>query len=142
MDTNQLDYSKSELETLGNKMKSFSPVTHREAALAISNDEESFLKFIADNDPAQAYRLLHESPAPLVVGETASFVPDKARVEGEFKLLLVKKDWNTLNHVISRFVVNTNAKNYTGNMQLIKSLQDLKVILPTEKGLMFNVQLS
>ncbi len=131
-----------ELVTLAQKIKTKSPVTMREVALTIVNDEETLLKYIADNDPVQAYRLLHESDAPMVVGVNANFVPNTNRVEGEFKLLLVKKDFKTINQVVSKFVINMKAKNYTTNSQLLKAMEDMKAIRSTNDGYMFNLILS
>jgi hypothetical protein len=132
----------AEFQSLLQKKQKNAPITLREAALVIANDEETLLKFMVDNDLAQVHRLLHMSDAPLVVGETASFVPNKARVEGELNLLLTKKEWDTLNQIASQFVWNPKSDNYTTNKGIVASLQDMKVLTCNDAGCKLNVKLS
>lgn len=124
------------------KVKQFSPVDIQDISTIIANHEESLLKFMADNDYIQVYKALHESDSPLVIGENASFTPDRARVEGELEMLLAKKDYKTLNEIISKFIVNPNTVNWTTDRALLACLNDDGVLKATDDGYKFNVKLS
>ncbi len=124
------------------KGKVKAPVTYREVAVAIANHDETALKYIADNDPIQVYALLHQSDSPLEIGKNAKFIPNKERVEGELKLLLIKKDFDTLNDILSKFIVNTNTQNYTTNQQIMKSLEDIGALSFVGGKYIINARLS
>lgn len=128
MDTSQ-EYQQVLKKIQGNKALSY-----RDIAVAVANDPDTLLKYLSDNDPIQCYRLLHQSDSAMVIGQNANFTPDKARVDGEFKLLLIKKDYNTLNQVVSNFVVNPSAQNWTTNQNVIKNLQDIGVLMAVNNG--------
>lgn len=130
----------SEAKILEQKIRQHAPVTYREVALVIATHEQTLLKFLADNDPAQVYRLLHESDSSMVIGNGASFIPNKKRVEGELKLLVVKKDYAVLNDIISKFKINRSAQNITGNTRILKELQNIGAIKETDGGLVFTVK--
>lgn len=131
----------TEFQEVLRKQKAGIPVSYREVAVIIANDEHSFLQFLADNDFPQVYRLLHHEPdSQLVVGETAKFSPDKKRVEGELRLLLDKKDNQTINSVIDKFVFNPNTRNVTSNAKVLECLRDIEAIKATPEGNVFNVR--
>ena len=132
----------SEYNTVLQKKQMNAPVSYREIAVAIANHEETLLQFLADNDPNQVYALLHRSDSPMTVGENATFIPDKKRVEGELKSLFVKKDFATLNDIVDNFRINTSAKNYTANANVISSLCDIDAITMTPTGYRFNLTFS
>lgn len=134
-----MDTSK-EFRQILEKKQTGSPINVREAAVAIANDEETLLKYMADNDPSQLYRLLHQSEAEMFIGKNAAFIPDKKRVEGELKLLLVKKDFKTLNDVVSAFRIDRDTMNYTNDSKLIKALEDIKAINFENGTYAFNVR--
>lgn len=116
------------------KQKLGAPVNVRDVAVAIANHDQTLLKFLADNDYKQVYRLLHESDNPMLIGVNAGFMPNKKRVEGELGLLIAKSDADTLNKILSEFVVNTNANNYTTDQQLLTSLREIEAIKSTSLG--------
>lgn len=129
-----------EFQKVLEKRKTFAPITYREAAVAIANDEQTVLKFMADNDYAQVYRLLHMNDSALVVGENAPFTPSKERVEGELALLLMKGDQKTLDDVISKFVLKPDTTGYTSNQKIIDSLKDIGALVYGDKGYMFTLR--
>lgn len=128
-----------EFQEFLDKKASGTPLNLRDIASAVGEDEQTLLKFMVDNDYEQVWRLLHMSDAPLVIGKTATFVPNKARAEGEIHLLFVKKDFNTLNQVITQFVLKPNTNNWTSDQALLQCLEDNGTIKPTQSGYMFNV---
>lgn len=116
------------------------PLSYRELAILIACEEPRLLKFIADNDPIQAYKLLHISDAPMVIGHNADFAPNAKRVDAEFYNLLKKKDWNTLNQIISAFRVNMNVNNYSTNQNILRELRNMGALVMTPNGEKFNLQ--
>ncbi len=124
------------------KSKIGAPVTYREVAVTIANDEKSLLKFIADNDPVQVYGLLHRSDAAMTIGKNANFLPDAERVKGELALLLAKKDFATLNDILAHFKVNNTAKNYTSNQKVLASLSDIGATSFKDGSYKFNCSIS
>lgn len=142
MAENSINIFGNELANLQKKINSHSPLTYREVALMIGNHEETLLKFLSDNDYQQLYSLVHHSDAPMTVGNGASFVPNKARVEGELKLLLDKKDFATLNDIVSKFRLSPSV-NYTGNSQLISEMVNAGLLKTDNTGkYYFNVKMS
>lgn len=132
--------SSIEFKEVLRKQATGTPVSYREVAVAIANDEHTLLQFIADNDPVQAYNLLHHSDAALVIGENAKFKPDAKRVAGEFNLLLAKKDLPVLQSIIDEYVIKPDTANYTSNQKVIDSLCDIGAISATDEGYKFNIQ--
>lgn len=123
------------------KQASGSPVTIGDLAARLDNEEEALLHYITENDFPQLWRLLHHSDAPGTIGQGMSFTPDKNKAQGELKLLLVKRDFNTLNDILKHFRVNMNTKNYTTNPELIREMELLQTIVMDKDGkYKFNVQ--
>jgi len=131
-----------ELQTVLEKRNLNAPVTYREVAVAIANDEPSLLKFIADNDPVQVYGLLHSSDSAMIIGKNAKFIPDASRVEGELNLLLIKKDFKSLNYILENFKINNTARNYTASKKILDSLADINAISFANGNYKFNLRLS
>lgn len=136
MDTSQ------EYKSLLEKKARGIPVTVRDIAVAIGNDKETLLKYMADNDFMQVYKLLHLSDSPMIIGANAAFVPSKKKVETELKSLLIRKNYKVLNQIIDHFVVNMKAGNYTSNQELIRALCDIQVLKSAPEGYEFNVNFS
>lgn len=124
------------------KVNDFVPVDWDDIAVLISNNDEELLRYVAKNDYKQVYKLLHSGKSNLEVGKNASFIPSFERVSGELKLLLVKKDFGTLNELLKNFVIDSKANNYTADLRLLKALESQGTISSTDKGYILNVQIS
>jgi hypothetical protein len=124
------------------KKRNGSPMTWPDLAARIDNEEEPLLHYMVENDFPQLWRLLHQSDAPGTIGQGMTFTPNKQRAEGELKLLLVKRDFNTLNDIIKHFRINMNTKNYTTNPDLIRTMEQFQTIVMDKNGYKFNVKIS
>lgn len=127
----------TDFATVLRKIKTGEPGNFRDMAVAISEDPtgHTLLQFMVDNDYTQVYSLLHHNDnAPMVIGKNAPFTPDKTRVEGELFMLAEKQDFNTLNQIISDFVLNPTTPNYTTNPKLLTSLTGMQSIQGNNAG--------
>lgn len=125
------------------KQRAGSPVDFGDLAARLDNEEEALLHYMVENDFVQLHKLLHHSDAPGTIGQGMSFTPDKSKAEGELKLLLVKRDFDTLNSILNRFRINMNTRNYTTNPNLIREMELLQTIVMGNDGrYKFNVKIS
>ncbi len=134
--------SKGQYDRFLAKQRSGSPMDFGDLAARLDNEEEPLLHYMVENDFPQLWRLLHHSDAPGTIGQGMTFTPDKNKAEGELKLLLVKRDFTTLNDIIKHFRINLNAKNFTANPELIRHMELLQTIAMDKNGYRFNVKLS
>ena len=128
MDTSQ------EYQKVLQKKEIGAPLSWRELAVYITNQPDGILMYIADNDFAQAYTLLHHSDSVMRVGAGANFFPEKGRVIGELKALLAKEDVATLNDILSNYKINLKAGNITSNNNMVTALRDIDAIKPGADG--------
>jgi len=125
------------------KKDSGSPMHYEDLAARIDNEEEALLDYLIQNDFPQMWKLLHASNSPDSIGNGLGFTPDKKRLEGELKLLLVKRDYDTLNDIISNFKINLRTQNFTVDPSLIREMENLQTIVVGQDGLYkVNVHLS
>lgn len=129
-----------EFKAVLSKQKTGSPVSYRDVAVAIACDEQTLLKFLTDNDYVQVYKLLHQTNAPLSIGNNAGFIPNKKRAESELHLLQVKNDTTAINDIVSNFRINLNTENYTTQQDIINNLSGMGVITMTDTGYKFNLK--
>ena len=125
------------------KKESGSPMGYEDLASRLDNEEEALLDFMVENDFPQMWKLLHASGSPDSIGSGLGFTPDKKRLGGELKLLLIKRDYKTLNDIISNFKINLRTQNYTVDPSLIREMENLQTITVGEDGFYrISVQLS
>ncbi len=123
-------------KTLKRKQAVNAPVNIRDLAVRIDNEEDALFDYILKNDPEQVNKLLHESDAPFFIGQNASFIPSPQRMLGELKQLQIKKDFPTLNKIISgfRIYMKPDKNKWTASPDFIRAMESLSMIELDKKG--------
>lgn len=117
------------------------PVTLRDLAITLANNNADMIQYLLDNDYQQVYRLLHEAPGiAMSVGRNASLIADKTRARAEMLALLGKKDWEDLNYVLGQFQINLQANNWTSHADLLEKMRDIELIKPYKNTYCFNAK--
>lgn len=106
------------------------PVTTRDIAVAIANDNQSLASYLVWNDLAQLYKLINQSEANMVIGDNAGFIPDADRAAAEMHALIERSDWKDLNYILSNFKINLEAHNWTSHNDLLEELKAIGAIIP------------
>lgn len=128
MDTTQ------EYKTVLAKRDAGTPVSLRDVAVTLANDDQSLATYLIVNDYKQVYKLLNESEAPLVIGENARLIPSVDRVAAELHSLIEKKDWQDLNYILGNFRINLKAGNWTSHEDLLAVLRDIDAVKMDREG--------
>lgn len=124
------------------KKESKTPIDFADLAARIDNEKPALFAFLIENDFVQVHRLLHKSDAPGTIGQGMAFTPNRKNVEGKIDLLLIKKDYRTLNDILRNFVINERVSNFTSNPQLLEQMEMLQTIVRGSDGkLKMKVQL-
>ena len=134
MDTTQ------EFQAVLNKRTTRAPITLREMAIVLANDNQSLIDYLIMNDFKQVYRLLNASSSGMRIGDNAGMLPDLKRTRAEMQAHLGRKDWDVLNYVLSNFRINLQAHNWTSHNDLLEKMSDIQLIYPVDGTYGFKAQ--
>lgn len=132
--------TRAEFQRVLQKKSLNAPVNIRDIAVVIANSPEDLLDYMVNNDPAQVWKLLNDSPAPSYIGDNMKFKPDAQRARAELQQLLIRKDWKDIAWIIERFRINTNTRNYTTDADLLSQLESIGEISIKDGGYAINLK--